>query len=66
MRRQGSPPGPRRPASASVVRIGTEKVRSRPYRRTIAALSPAQVNDALRKYLDPAKLSLVMAGDFKK
>ena len=32
----------------------------------IDALSPAQVNEALRKYLDPAKLSLVMAGDFKK
>jgi zinc protease len=32
----------------------------------IAALTPAQVNDALRKHLDPAKLSLVMAGDFKK
>jgi zinc protease len=32
----------------------------------IAALTPAQVTEALRKYLDPAKLSLVMAGDFKK
>ncbi len=32
----------------------------------IAALTPAQVNEALRKYLDPAKLSLVMVGDFKK
>ena len=32
----------------------------------IASLTPAQVNDALRKYIDPAKLSLVMAGDFKK
>jgi zinc protease len=32
----------------------------------IAALTPAQVNDALRKHIDPAKLSLVMAGDFKK
>jgi zinc protease len=32
----------------------------------IAALTPAQVQDALRKYIDPAKLTLVMAGDFKK
>ena len=32
----------------------------------IAALTPAQVNEALRKYIDPAKLSLVMAGDFEK
>jgi len=32
----------------------------------IAALTPEQVNAALKKYIDPAKLSLVMAGDFKK
>ena len=32
----------------------------------VAALTPAQVNDALRRHIDPAKLSLVMAGDFKK
>ncbi|HYY61413.1 MAG TPA: insulinase family protein, partial [Burkholderiales bacterium] len=32
----------------------------------IAALTPEQVNAALRKYIDPAKLSLVLAGDFKK
>jgi zinc protease len=32
----------------------------------IAALTPAQVNAALAKYIDPAKLSIVTAGDFKK
>ena len=32
----------------------------------IAALTPEQVGAVLRKYIDPAKLSLVMAGDFKK
>ncbi|HUQ73104.1 MAG TPA: pitrilysin family protein [Burkholderiales bacterium] len=32
----------------------------------IAAMTPAEVNAALRKYIDPAKLSFVMAGDFKK
>jgi zinc protease len=32
----------------------------------ITALTPAQVNAALAKYIDPAKLSLVAAGDFKK
>ena len=32
----------------------------------IAALTPEQVNAAMKKYIDPAKLSLVMAGDFKK
>ena len=32
----------------------------------LASLTPQQVSEALRKYIDPAKLSLVMAGDFKK
>jgi zinc protease len=32
----------------------------------IMALTPAQVTAALRKYIDPAKLSIVKAGDFKK
>jgi zinc protease len=32
----------------------------------IASLSAAEVNAALAKYIDPAKLSLVLAGDFKK
>jgi zinc protease len=31
----------------------------------IASLSPAEVNAALKKYIDPAKVSLVLAGDFK-
>jgi zinc protease len=31
----------------------------------IMALTPAQVTAALRKYIDPAKLSIVKAGDFK-
>jgi len=32
----------------------------------VAALTPAQVNAALAKYIDPVKISLVVAGDFKK
>jgi zinc protease len=32
----------------------------------IASLTPQQVNAALRKYIDPAKLAVVVAGDFKK
>jgi zinc protease len=32
----------------------------------IAALTPAQVNAAVKRHLDPAKLSLVTAGDFKQ
>ncbi|MBE0620787.1 MAG: insulinase family protein, partial [Burkholderiales bacterium] len=30
----------------------------------IAALTPQQIHDALKKYLDPSKLSIVKAGDF--
>lgn len=32
----------------------------------IAALTPAQILEALRRHLDPSKLSIRMAGDFKK
>jgi zinc protease len=32
----------------------------------IAALTPAQLNAAVKRHFDPAKLSLVTAGDFKK
>ena len=31
----------------------------------IAALTPTEVRDALRRYLDPAKLSVLKAGDFR-
>jgi predicted Zn-dependent peptidase len=31
----------------------------------IAALTPAQINAAFRKHLDPAGVSIVKAGDFK-
>jgi zinc protease len=33
---------------------------------TVSALTPQQVNEAFRKYVDPAKLSIVKGGDFKK
>jgi zinc protease len=32
----------------------------------ITSLTPAEVHAALKKYIDPAKVSLVTAGDFKK
>jgi zinc protease len=32
----------------------------------IQALTLAQVNEAFRKYMDPAALTIVKAGDFKK
>jgi zinc protease len=34
--------------------------------KKIAALTPAQVNAALRRHIDPARLSVVVAGDLKK
>ena len=33
--------------------------------KRIAALTPAQVRDALRRHIDPKKLSVLKAGDFK-
>ncbi|HZQ75357.1 MAG TPA: pitrilysin family protein [Burkholderiales bacterium] len=38
----------------------------RDFEKKIAALSAAEVNAAMRRNLDPARLSVVIAGDFKK
>ena len=38
---------------------------SKEFERKVMALTPAQVSAALRKYVDPAKLTVVKAGDFK-
>jgi zinc protease len=35
------------------------------FEKQIAALTPEQVRDALRRHLDPAKLAVIKAGDFK-
>jgi len=35
------------------------------FERRIAALTPEQVRDALRRHLDPARMSVTKAGDFK-
>jgi zinc protease len=32
----------------------------------VSALTPDQIRDALRRHLDPAKLTIVRAGDFAK
>jgi zinc protease len=32
----------------------------------VAALTPQQVNEALKRHLDPASISIVKGGDFKK
>ena len=36
------------------------------FEKQIAALTPAQVRDAMRRHLDPAKMAVVKAGDFKE
>jgi zinc protease len=36
------------------------------FEKNIAGLTPAQVNAALRRHLEPAKLSLFAAGDFRE
>ena len=32
----------------------------------VAALTPQQVNEALKRHLDPSAISIVKGGDFKK
>jgi zinc protease len=36
------------------------------FEKRIAALTPAEVRDALRRHVDPKKLSVLKAGDFRK
>jgi zinc protease len=36
------------------------------FEKKIAALTPAQVNAAVKRHIDPARLSIVVAGDLKK
>jgi len=38
---------------------------SKEFEQKVTKLTPAQVSAALRKYIDPAKLTIVKAGDFK-
>jgi zinc protease len=36
------------------------------FEKAISALTPQRVNEAVKRNLDPAKLSIIIAGDFKK
>src|SRR6185295_16671762 len=36
------------------------------FEKRIAALTPEQVTEAMRKHIDPSKISIVKAGDFAK
>ena len=48
------------------VRGADNAVRGRSLEQKIKDLTPETVNAALRKYVDPKRLSVVTAGDFKK
>jgi zinc protease len=50
----------------SNLRLGRTFAHSREQERRIAALTPEDVKAAFRKYIDPKKLVIVRAGDFKK
>jgi zinc protease len=36
------------------------------FEKRVAALSPEVINMAMRKYIDPSRLTIVKAGDFAK
>ncbi|HEX7938156.1 MAG TPA: hypothetical protein VF483_04135 [Gemmatimonadaceae bacterium] len=36
------------------------------YEKAVQALTPATINAAVKKYIDPAKMVLVKSGDFVK
>ena len=36
------------------------------FEKKVAALTPEQINAAMRKHIDPAKISIIQAGDFAK
>ena len=36
------------------------------FEKKIAALTPEQINAAMRRHIDPAKITIIKAGDFAK
>mgnify|MGYP003694597083 CR=1 FL=1 len=67
-RAAGARAGPRagRASRRVLLRSAAPSPGTSPSRRSIAALTPAEVNAALKKYVDPSRLAVVAAGDFKK
>jgi zinc protease len=53
-------------AWASNLYVGRTFQWSADLEKKIAALTPEQIRDAMRRHLDPAKLTVVKAGDFAK
>ncbi len=51
---------------ASNLQLGRSFLRTREQEQRIAALTPEDVTSAFRKYIDPKKLVVIRAGDFKK
>jgi zinc protease len=53
-------------ALGSELRAGRTMTFDANFEQRLAALTPAAVNEALRKYIDPARITVVKAGDFAK
>ena len=51
---------------ATNAQYGWTMQRQAEFEQKIAALTPAQINATVRKYVDPAQISYFKAGDFKK
>ena len=51
---------------ATQARYGWTMKRTEDHEKDIAALTPAQVNAAAKKYIDVSALTIYKAGDFKK
>jgi len=50
----------------SLLDLGHDWLYSKDFETRVMALTPEQVNGAFRKYIDPAQLTLVVAGDARK
>ena len=53
-------------AWASNLYLGRTFQYSKDFEAKVVALTPEQVNAALRKYIDPSKVTVVKAGDFAR
>ncbi|MFN9210801.1 MAG: M16 family metallopeptidase [Betaproteobacteria bacterium] len=53
-------------ANANNLDLGRSWVFSKEFERKVLAVTPEQATAAFRKYIDPAQLTVVMAGDAKK
>jgi zinc protease len=62
----GSQDGVLAGAWAQNLELGRTFAFSKQFEDRLAAVTPEQVNAAFRKYIDPASMTVVLAGDAKK